>query len=218
MGMLSVMIIAAIAMAVGGWYFSDRAKTLRAMRAAPRRAIAEVADGEVARLVGRVVPRTTLVAPLTGRPCTYWRVEIDRLVQRRRSTRWQRLGTAAEGATFALDDAGGRAIVDPRAAQLVVVLDTTTRSGTFDDATPIEEALLARLGEASRGVVFNHTVRYREGVLEAGEQIAVVGRCQREVDPDSPGGGFRDVVATRVQVGATETGDLLITDDPTALA
>lgn len=75
------------------------------------------------------------------------------------------------------DDGGGRAIIETGQSQFAVVRDANARSGTFHDATPELEQLLQSRGESSTGFLgLNKTLRYREGVIEEGERVAVLGR------------------------------------------
>jgi len=89
--------------------------------------------------------------------------------------------------TFVIDDGTGRAIIDPTGARVAVDIDMTTRSGTFDDATPVEEQFLIRHGLRASGWMFNRTLRYREGVIEVGGTHAVKGPGVPQ--PDSAGLG-----------------------------
>ena len=97
---------------------------------------------------------------------------------------------------------------DPGQSTLLLHMDATTRSGTLDDATPVEESFLSRNGVASTGVWLNKTLRYIEGVIEPGERVAIVGRGVREPDPDAG----PDALATRIRLGGSEDQPILITD------
>jgi hypothetical protein len=76
-----------------------------------------------------------------------------------------------------LDDGSGKALVLLEAdARMALDKDGRYRSGTFDDATPELEAFLSRNGLSSQGFLgFNKRLRYREGVVEEGEQVVISG-------------------------------------------
>ena len=65
-------------------------------------------------------------------------------------------------------------------------------SGTFNDAHPRFETFLNEHDESSVGLLgFNKGLKYREGVLEAGEEVYVRGRVTLEPDPDGGSDGYR---------------------------
>jgi hypothetical protein len=203
-----------VVIAVIASFFTGEAKTRRALRNAPRVTIAEFPEGTPARIVGRVEEGEQLTAPLSGRPCVFYDAIVQQYRSSGRSGSWHTVIRESRGIPFALDDGTGRALVDPTAARLAVEKDSTTRSGTFDDATPTEEAFLARHGLRSQGMIFNKRLRYREGALEIGETIAVCGIAVREPDPDaaSRATGYRDALPTRLRLTSSPKLALLISD------
>lgn len=213
MGVAIAVVVASVVGITLAIVFAERARLLRWMRKQPRRAIGDAVDGEVVRLVGRVaLTGAPLVAPLTGRPCAAWQVVVEEYRSNGKSGSWRKVGHAHDGTEFVLDDGTGRAVIEPRAARVEMVFDQTTKSGTFDDPTAIEEALLARLGLRGRGWLFNKSLRYQEGALEPGETIAVVGCVHREPDPHGGGGGYR-TAPMRTRIGGAGERGLVITDE-----
>jgi len=57
-------------------------------------------------------------APLTGRPCTWWRYEIAEQRGSGRSRRWSTVDRGESEIPFLLDDGTGRCLVDPRGARV----------------------------------------------------------------------------------------------------
>jgi hypothetical protein len=115
---------------------------------------------------------------------------------------------------FAVDDGTGRAIVNPGQARVALVVDHSTSSGSFDDATGVEEGFLARHGMKSTGWFFNRTLRYREGAIEVGERVSVLGRGVREPDPDAVArvSGYRDLPPTRLRIEGASGIPLYVSD------
>ncbi|HWN70768.1 MAG TPA: hypothetical protein VNM90_24170, partial [Haliangium sp.] len=85
---------------------------------------------------------------------------------------------------------------------VALVKDAHFRSGLFQDATPALEQFLARHGRQSQGWLFNKNLRYREGVIEAGELVAVCGQGRREGAP-----------APRLALVASPSMPLYVSDD-----
>jgi hypothetical protein len=191
---------------------SGNTSIARAIRKAPRRTIAEFPEATPARLVGKVMPGEHLNAPLTGRACVFYEAIVEERPRNRGM--WRTIIHETRGTPFTVDDGTGTALVDPAGARLAVVNDATYRSGRFDDATPVEEAFLARHGVTSTGWFLNKTLRYREGAIEIGETVAVRGIAVREPDPDGAARatGYRDAPPTRLRLSSSPRLPLLISD------
>jgi hypothetical protein len=212
-------IAAGVAIVAASRVWNEKARIRRDMRSAPLVDIAELREGRTGRLVGRVGEGETLQAPFTGRSCVFYEATVEEYRSSGKTGSWRQVIREARGVSFVLDDGTGRAIVDPGGARVDVDIDMTTRSGTFDDATPIEEQFLTRHGLRSTGWVMNKSLRYREGVIEIGETIAVMGQGVREPDPDAVGrvGGYRSGPPTRLRLGGSSRHPILLSDAPDTL-
>jgi hypothetical protein len=168
-----------------GLYNSIDAKTKRQLRKLVRTPIKDVRDASVARVVGRLkfldVP---LTAPLSGRKCAYYSVVVEEYRGGGRSGRWVEIIREEKAQDFLLSDGTGHALVHMTGATVAITRDASFTSGTFHDATEVLEAFLNKHGMKSKGWVLNKGLRYTEGVLEIGEDIAVGGFSKREPDPD----------------------------------
>lgn len=131
--------------------------------------VGELPDGELGRLVGTVREHAqTLRAPLSGRACVYSLV----LVEQAGVIQW----TERAGVAFALEDSWDRAIIEPAAASVALLLDHREQARAPREATPQQDAVLARHGYDVRGA--DELVFY-EAVLLAGERVTVVGAGRR---------------------------------------
>ena len=214
MPILAVAIVVLFVVLIARWW-SEKARLARTLREAPRVDIRAMPEGARARVVGTVTAHgATLRAPLTGRACVAYVAQVEERISTGKTSYWTNRIHEVKSVPFAIDDGTGRAIVDPGAAQLLVEMDATTKSGAFDDATPIEADFLRRHGMASTGWFFNKTLRYVEGVIEPGERVAVLGQAVREPDPDAAGQvtGYRDALPTRPRIGGTPAQPILVSD------
>jgi hypothetical protein len=158
--------------------FSREAQIRRHLRKMPPVRIADFPTAGGARVTGNVIGTTApLVAPLSGRPCVAWRVEVDQYRSNGKSGSWRRLIRQEKTTPFTLDDGSGKALVLLEAdARMALNKDGRYRSGTFNDATPELEAFLSSHGLSSQDFFgFNKKLRYREGVVEEGEQVVISG-------------------------------------------
>jgi hypothetical protein len=212
-------VVAGVAIVAASFMWNEKARIRRELRGASRVDIGDLREGRTGRVVGVVGDGETLQAPFTGRSCVFYEASVEEYRSSGKTGSWRQVVREARGVPFVLDDGTGRAIVDPSGARVAVDLDMTTRSGTFDDATPVEEEFLTRHGLRSTGWVFNKSLRYREGVIEVGETIAVMGQGVREPDPDAVGkvGGYRSGPPTRLRLGGSARHPILLSDAPDTL-
>lgn len=140
--------------------FSREGRRIHALKATPRTSIADVADGALVKVVGRVVLLEKLVSPYTRTPCCCYRTLMWRWVSdgnhgahavRDEEDRWR---------DFLIDDGTGRALV------------SLPSSPTW--AFP-REVLQVEEGDVEQW-------RPYEWTLTAGEVIAAVGVARRRPD------------------------------------
>lgn len=202
------------------WWFSTDQKARRAMRALAVRRIDDVLTGEKARIVGAVEPLAAITAPLSGRACVYWRVHVEEYRRSGKNGSWHTIVDEHEGVDFLLRDGDQKALVKTSFVHPVLERDGSWSSGLWNEASDELKAFLAERGHSTEGWIFNKNMRYREGVAEPGEEIAVVGVGRRERDPDEHArpDGYRDVaMPERLVMDAPEDGPLLLSDEPSML-
>lgn len=101
------------------WYaFKAWAKN-RVIEDTPTSRVRSAAQGYV-ELSGRAMPppNSETKAPLTGRPCTWWRYKIEERRSSGRSRSWTTLQSATSETPFLLDDGTGQCLIDPRGAEV----------------------------------------------------------------------------------------------------
>ncbi len=103
-----------------GWQFVHRLARARLLGDVPTSRIRSAAQGFV-ELYGVLEegPEGPLQAPLTGKPCLWWRYRIE--VEEKRSGRekaWRTVDKGASESPFSLRDATDACLVDPRGAEV----------------------------------------------------------------------------------------------------
>lgn len=199
------------------WWFSTDQKARRAMRALPVRRFDDVLPGEKVRIVGEVEALRAIAAPLSGRACVYWRVHVEEYRRSGKNGRWHTIVDEHEGVDFLVRDGDQKALVKTSFVHPVLERDGSWSSGVLNEASPALKAFLAERGHSTEGWIFNKNMRYREGVAEPGEEVAVVGIARRERDPDEQArpDGYREVaMPERLVMDAPEDGPLLLSDEP----
>lgn len=152
----------------------------------PRLSVADAPEGALIELLGQARAerdtRTLLSSPLTGRPCLAWEL----LLESGLAGAWERLHRATSAIDFVVEDATGRALVQPRRSDLRLVKD---RNSSVESMTRLPRDLRRYLPSthqmATSGIFDGHrAVRVKEGVLEPGERVSVVGWSRWEPHPD----------------------------------
>jgi hypothetical protein len=123
----------AVAVFAGGVAALRSIRIARLIEDTPTSRVRSAAQGYV-ELAGRAVPLpdTKNLAPLTQRPCVWWRYRISKKVEggsgKNRRQHWQTVASGRSSIPFLLDDDTGTCIVKPDGAE-VVTTETTTWYG-----------------------------------------------------------------------------------------
>ncbi len=197
------------------WYTSPGARFKRALKARATSPIRRIRGRRLAKISGQVRRHEKLLsAPLTGRTCVVYWVVVEEMKATKNS--WTQVINEHHSVDFLVEDPSGIARVDVSDAQPLLVMDAHFRSGTLNDADRKLEAYLESFGTKSTGALgFNRTLRYREGVLEPGERVVVLGSTTMEAD-STTGGAYRSR-SERPVFGSRANGPLLLSDDPSLL-
>lgn len=208
-----ILIIAGVAFTRS--YFSRKAIVKRKLKKAAGKKISNFNSGDIAKAVGNVeFVGDPITSPLSGRRCAYYYVLVEQLVSTGKSSHWKKVIEEEEvGCTFVIRDGRYRAHISSESIlKTYLVQDRVYSSGFHEDATEVLESYLHAHNMASENLFgLNKTLRYKEGVLEEGECMAVIGRGEwknaREISlPDSFG---------RILVlSSTEEEPIYLSDDP----
>lgn len=188
-------------------YSSDRVQLRLRFRKFKVADLAKLPENHRAKIVGTVVyTPQTLRSPLTGRQCVCYQIIADTYGG----------GVANEffAVPFLVDDGTGRALVDP-ARGLVRVLESYDHRVPLDDAgTEAEQAFLERYRLSSSAGAAGF--RFREGIIQAGDRVEVIGAGVHEPDPEAVGveRGYRDLPSMRMRLIHSARNPLLVRHAP----
>ena len=170
--------------------------------------IGEVVSGETAKIVGQVESSgKTIRAPLSYRECVLYVAIAERYT----GTHWKVIAKEQRSVDFTVEDETGRALVDRGAFAPFLEADHRSEP-VWPTKTKAQKAFL------THHLVFGETEtphRYKEGILELGEQVAVYGSAVREVDSrgaSRTGDVYRVNAATRLRFPNTPRKPVLVTD------
>jgi hypothetical protein len=135
-----------------------------------------------------------LVAPISGRRCVFYAVEIEDQGA---------LFDESNAVPFVVEDPSGRALVEPEGSMVAVTEHTGWLRSPLSDA---QHQLFVR----NRRVPAN--VWYRERIIPVDGWLEIIGAGTREPDPDAAPGSYRGDPPTRVVLQSSSRRRLLISD------
>jgi hypothetical protein len=203
-----VLVVAIVAIAF--FLRPQRDRGIRAIASIGRKKIADVKDGEIVRVVGKLALHgEPLLAPVSSRPCAFYEARVEEKEQQEDRTSWRTIVEEIRGNDFVIDDGSGHARVAMARADVVVVHDSRHLEGFLSEkAAPEVEKFLARHGEKVAAGGKPRELHYVEGVLEAPEEVAAAGKARWEND----GAGKKRLVLEPIDA----TARVLVSDEPGA--
>ena len=158
-------------------YLSLRGAVRKAFKSKPRTPLDATTPGQGQKIVATVQdPAKPLIAPLSKRPCAYYRLEIAETASRVRRT----LLTESVGDAFEVRDDKGTAVVKPTKETIFQLLSDLT-NGVSGKASPAVTALLAERGiELGTKLGTQIPLEYRETAVLVGAKLAILGLIEHE--------------------------------------
>ena len=172
---VAVVVVSAV---IASFFFSKKSIVKRKLKKAVVKKISDFIDGDVAKIIGTIeLVDEPLLAPLSGRPCAFYHIHIEQNVSNAKSSSWRTLIKKEASCKFLVRDGYRFAFITDQRVKKHIVQDKHFSSGFLNDANENLEKYLAAHGHKSTNLIgLNRTIRYREGILEKGEQVAVYGR------------------------------------------
>jgi hypothetical protein len=141
-----------VAIVAGGAGALRSFKRARLVEDTPTSRIRSAAQGYV-DIAGyaRVLPGSQNPAPLTQRPCVWWRYKVSKRTEsgsgKSRRSQWQTVASGTSSVPFVLDDGTGECIVQPDGAEVIPTESTTWYGNTpWPAAMPAKRSLLHLTG------------------------------------------------------------------------
>ena len=186
------------------------------IRAAKRSTIADAPDGALVRIVGTVVllDGKAVDAALTGRRCAFYEALLETMSDDFSMDLWKVGARETGGVPFAIDDGTARAVVDPDLARVTLHKDVLGKEGGLVAPNEREQAFLERHGRREDAWMFKRLHRWREGILEEGERVCVVGVVLREADPSPSAARDYRQDAVRLRLAGGVGVPVAISDEP----
>jgi hypothetical protein len=176
-GLLLSLLFSGGATVGGAWWSVKRWSQARHLLDTPTSKIRSAAQG-YAEFYGvlREQAPTALVAPLTGKPCLWWRFKIEQYQSGGKKRSWRVIESGSSEVWLRLNDGTGDCLIDPRGAEVRPAIREVWQGSLRHPLGPAKSGLLSWLGSGKR-------YRYSEERLHVGQPLYAIG------DFRSSGGG-----------------------------
>ena len=156
------------AFAGGGWWCLRRLSQARMLLDTPTSKIRSAAQGYV-ELYGILHEQGDgqLAAPLTGKPCLWWRYRIEEYSESGKNKTWRVVDSGVSDAWLRLADATGECLIDPRGAEVRPSTREVWKGASRHPRGLVRSGLGAWIGSGE--------YRYTEERLHAGEPLYAIG-------------------------------------------
>ena len=209
---LSVITIAALA-----YYYNSKNRMLREFKKTRKKNLNSIKRNEYAKVIGKAQSiKTPLIAPLSKRLCVYYHI----IVEVKTDKNWHKIIDDAKSQDFIISTQTEIAIVKPSPLnknfqRVHLVKDFNKTANYRNNASAHLEAYLKSHNKKSRGFLGTRkNIRYREGIIEIDENIAIKGIAHWET-LHTP---LKDYSYSKIlTLTGTKKQKLLITDEPKAL-
>ena len=128
------------------WAWYANLKRYRTVADTPTSRIASAPQGYI-EIVGRgkQPPGASLVSPLTGLPCLWYRFRVER----QHDNHWEYVSSGISIDTFGVDDGSGRILIDPEGSEIITPHKRVSSSGGYrtTEWTLIEGETIYVIGE-----------------------------------------------------------------------
>nr|WP_321412023.1 hypothetical protein [uncultured Carboxylicivirga sp.] len=197
-------------------YFNNNARVKRKLKKAPVKRVSSFYAGDVAKVVGKVeLVDEPLIAPLSGRPCACYHIIVEQQTSSGKNSNWHTIINETKHCKYLIRDGNAHAMVDDRELRSYIVKDKSYRSGFLNDATDVLERYLNQHGLESENMLgMNKTIRYKEGVLEKGEEVAVYGKGNWKQAEQL---GLPDYYGRVLVLSSPDDDTVYLSDDPSTL-
>jgi len=193
-------------------YFSKKAIIKRKLKNSNYKRIADFKDGDIAKLVGCVeIIGNPLYSPLSNRECSHYYVHVEQEKSSGNSSTWETIIEEEVTSRYLIKDGIRYAIINDNKLKSYIVQDAKFSSGFWNDAGENLEKYLKSKGEESEGFFgFNKTLRFKEGILEKGEEIAVLGEGNWK---DATSLNLPEKYGKVLEITSTEEQSVYLSDD-----
>jgi hypothetical protein len=218
---MEVVVLCGLAAFVGSMlgiaYLAKRTTTEQRFRRTRRTAVAALDENQARKIVGRVrVSGEELEAPLSGRPCVLYEVQVE---SRTEGSAFFRPVTEVKAVPFWVEEGERRVLVVPSCVRTWLVPQLAKNTGVLHEPPETLLQFLRLHGRSVRIEWGRQPLAYREGTIADGDTVAVIGVPRSEADPEAGRElmGYR-MAPVRVRMLASKRQPVLVSNAEGALS
>jgi hypothetical protein len=150
---------------------------------------------------GLAVGPYTMIAPVTARPCYYYRTLVWEWKQSGKNKQWVKVAAECMHVPFFVDDNTGRMLVDPRSADLDLHRDFEQEfcDSYFTMKEPVPDNVRTFL--ARHGIVTNNKIKVEEFCIKPKNSLFILGTLTENPDIEVTEQPIRDEEGSSLNVG-----------------
>ena len=194
-------------------FFTNNARIRRKLLKTPVTKLSEFKSGAAGKIKGKVeIIGDPIIAPLSQRKCAYYHVVIKQRKRNANGTYWKTIIEKEVSGTFVIKDGNDYAYIESGKIESYIILDKVYNSGLGKDAHPVLEAYLKSHGYNTQGTFgLNNRISYKEGILEKGEVITVLGKGEwKDAQQAGLPASYKNILAMSPDKGKY----IYLSDDP----
>lgn len=151
---------------------------------------------------GLAVGPYTMIAPITARPCYYFRTIVWEWKQNGKSKQWIKVAAECMHVPFFVDDNTGRMMVDPRGAELELHRDFQQEfcDSFFTSQDPVPDNVRTFL--ARHGIATNNKIKVEEFCIKPKNSLFILGTLAENPGIEVSTQPVRDEEASSVSLAA----------------
>lgn len=213
----SLLIISFLAILVlfvlGAIFLSEKAIVKRKLKKAVLKRIKTFKSGEIAKTTGSInFVDPPLIAPLSKRECCYYHVLVELKVQSGKRAHWKKIIELEEYNKYIISEGSDHAIINHTNLRSYIVKDKNYSSGLFNAPDNHLSQFLEEHDYTSKNWLgLEKEFRYKEGILEKGEMVAVFGQGTWGA---ATAFGFPASLDRVLELKAPEKSHVYLSDDP----
>lgn len=123
----------------------------------------------------------TFISPLSEKKCVYYSFSVEEQKGSGKNSHWYKVIDDDRYGKFGIDDNTGIAIIELQNSALDLKLDNSESSGILDKPDEQMKKALSKYGEMSKGWIFEKELRYKETVIEEGDELYINGEVKKFV-------------------------------------
>lgn len=170
---------------VFSYFYSTKQKVIRMLNKLPNKRIGNLKVNEFSKITGKVRSITSpLIAPYSKKKCIYYALKIEQKKKSGKNYKWKILVNEEKIQDFLIEDKDDSVLVLPNQEPknyIQYIKEDRVLSGSMKYSSKEIQELLNRFKIKKELLRFNKQIRFKEIIIEIGEEITVAGTVTHKI-------------------------------------